>query len=55
MEYLGAWNDATKEEIEQAKILYDKYRPELDGKGMPSHRQRLTEADKLRANLNFGG
>lgn len=55
MEYLGAWNDATKEEISKAIELYDKYRPELTGRGMPSHKARLKEADKLRLNLIKNG
>lgn len=48
MEYMEYAKDVTAEERELAVILYDKYRPLLKGKGMPSHKQRLKDADKVR-------
>jgi hypothetical protein len=51
MEYLEAWTDAEPEEREEAMTLYDEWRPKLYGRGMPSHRQRLREADVIRANI----
>jgi len=51
MEYLKAWKDMSALEINEAKGLYDLYRPYLNDKGMPSHAQRLKEADTIRLGL----
>lgn len=52
MEYLDAWDDYTAEELNEALVLYDKYRPICTGKQMPSHVKRLEEADEIRIELS---
>lgn len=51
MEYQQTWSDYNEDEKAEATILYDKYRPELTGKAMPSHKERLATADAIRRSL----
>ena len=51
MEYLESWTDATETEKKDAIQLYDKFRPLIKGKGMPSHKDRLDNADLIRVSL----
>lgn len=51
MEYLKSWKDYTAEEKAEAIRLYDKHRNTISGNRMPSHRQRLKEADVIRAKV----
>ena len=51
MEYLDTWTDATETEKKEAIQLYDQFRPLINGKGMPSHKDRLDNADLIRVGL----
>ena len=48
MEYIKAWDDYEDKEKKEAIELYDKYRFEASFDKMPSHKQRIKEADKIR-------
>lgn len=53
MEYVHQWDDYTMDELTKALALYDTCRPVCTGLTMPSHRQRLKEADEIRQFLNI--